>query len=78
MLFGAAAIRVPLTSLGLLQYLAPIIQFVLGLVVFREAMPPERWFGFGLVWLALVLFTAEALQHRRRQVRLMVEASGAP
>jgi chloramphenicol-sensitive protein RarD len=75
MLFGAAAIRVSMVSLGLLQYLAPTIQFALGLLVFHEAMPPSRWIGFGLVWLALVVFTVEAVNHRRRQLRLVAHAS---
>ncbi|MBS2939608.1 EamA family transporter RarD [Nocardioides sp. J2M5] len=75
MLFGAAAIRVSMVSLGLLQYLAPTIQFVLGLVVFHEDMPASRWIGFSLVWVALVVFTVEALHHRRRQLRLVARAS---
>lgn len=75
MLFGAAAIRVSMVSLGLLQYLAPTIQFALGILVFREDMPASRWIGFGLVWLALVLFTVEAVNHRRRQLRLVAHAS---
>src|SRR3712207_8668916 len=75
MLFGAAAIRVSMVSLGLLQYLAPTIQFVLGLTVFDEAMPASRWIGFGLVWLALLAFTIEALNHRRHQLRLVAHAS---
>ena len=73
--FGAAAIRVPMVTLGLLQYLAPIFQFALGVLWFHEAMPPGRWVGFGLVWVALVMFTVEAVNHRRRQLRLTVEAS---
>jgi len=73
--FGAAAIRIPMTTIGLLQYLAPTFQFVLGLLVFDEAMTPVKWVGFALVWLALALFTGEALRHRRRQLQLMVEAS---
>ncbi|MFI1356845.1 EamA family transporter RarD [Streptomyces sp. NPDC020898] len=64
--FGAAAIRVPLSTLGLLQYLAPVIQFLLGVLYFHEAMPPERWAGFALVWLALVLLTWDALRAARR------------
>jgi chloramphenicol-sensitive protein RarD len=67
MLFGAAATRMSLVTLGMLQYFAPVLQFALGLLVFDEAMPPGRWVGFGLVWLALVLITAESLLHRRRQ-----------
>ncbi len=72
--FGAAAIRIPMTTIGLLQYLAPTLQFILGLVVFGEAMTAVKWAGFALVWLALAMFTAEAL-HRRRQLQLVVEAS---
>ncbi|MFI5986565.1 EamA family transporter RarD [Streptomyces sp. NPDC051555] len=64
--FGAAAIRVPLSTLGLLQYLAPVFQFGLGVVYFHEAMPPERWAGFSLVWAALALLTWDALRTARR------------
>ena len=75
MLFGAAAIRVSMVSLGLLQYLAPTIQFFLGVFYFHEDMPPGRWIGFALVWMALIVFTVEALNHRRRQLRLVAQAS---
>lgn len=68
-LFGGAANRISMVSLGLLQYLAPIIQFALGVLWFREDMPLGRWIGFGLVWLALVVLTAEAIRHRRRTLR---------
>ena len=73
--FGAAAIRIPMTTLGLLQYLAPTIQFVLGLVVFDEQMTPVKWIGFSMVWLALAIFTGETLRHRRTQMRMVAEAS---
>jgi chloramphenicol-sensitive protein RarD len=74
--FGAAAIRVPMTTLGLLQYLAPILQFLLGVTVLDEHMSTMRWLGFGLVWVALVIFTAEATRHhRRQQLRLTAEAA---
>ena len=72
--FGAAATRVSLTTIGLLQYLAPTIQFALGVLLFGEPMPTMRWVGFGLVWVALVIFTVEAVNHRRRQLRLTAEA----
>ena len=75
--FGAAAIRVSMVSLGLLQYLAPTLQFALGVLWFDEDMPPGRWVGFALVWVALAIFTVEAVNHRRRQLRLTVEASTA-
>jgi chloramphenicol-sensitive protein RarD len=73
--FGAAAIRVSMVSIGLLQYIAPILQFALGVLWFHEAMPGSRWIGFVLVWIALVVFTWEATQHRRRQLRLSAEAA---
>lgn len=73
--FGAAAIRIPMTTLGLLQYLAPILQFLLGVLWKHEAMSPMRWVGFSLVWVALVIFTAEAIRFRRRQLALTVPAS---
>lgn len=72
--FGAAAIRVPLTTLGLLQYLAPVIQFLLGVTVLDEQMSPMRWVGFGLVWVALLIFTAESVRHHRSQLRMIVVA----
>lgn len=75
--FGAAATRVSMVTLGLLQYLAPVLQFGLGVLWFHEDMPAGRWAGFVLVWVALVLFTVEAVGHRRRQLRLAVVASTA-
>ncbi|MFI1969441.1 EamA family transporter RarD [Streptomyces cinnamoneus] len=63
--FGAAAVRLPLSVLGMLQYLAPVFQFALGLLVFHEAMPAERWAGFALVWLALAVLTWDALRTAR-------------
>jgi len=76
--FGGAAIRVSMVTLGLLQYLAPILQFALGVVWFHEDMPPGRWVGFILVWIALAIFTVEAIHHhRRRQLALAVTASAA-
>ncbi|MFE9256352.1 EamA family transporter RarD [Streptomyces sp. NPDC006879] len=74
--FGAAAIRVPLSTLGLLQYLAPVFQFLLGIVYFHEAMPPERWAGFSLVWAALAVLTWDALRTSRR-ARLELAAATA-
>lgn len=64
--FGAAASRLPLTMVGMLQYLAPVLQFIMALVVFQEAMPPERWAGFGLVWLALAMLSIDMMGSPRR------------
>jgi chloramphenicol-sensitive protein RarD len=72
--FGGAAIRVPMVTLGLLQYLAPLLQFGLGVLYFHEDMPAGRWMGFALVWVALVIFTVESLRHRRVTLRLAAEA----
>lgn len=72
--FGGAAIRVPLSTLGLLQYLAPVFQFLLGIAYFHEAMPPERWAGFALVWLALTTLTWDALRTARATCRALSEA----
>ena len=74
LLFGAAATRVPLTTLGLLQYLAPSLQFVVGVVVRHEPMGGLRLAGFVLVWAALAGFTLDLLHARRRSLRLAVEA----
>jgi chloramphenicol-sensitive protein RarD len=68
--FGAAATRVPLSTLGLMQYLTPTVQFILGLVVFGEPMPALRWVGFALIWLSLAIFTVDSLRNRRRQLRV--------
>jgi chloramphenicol-sensitive protein RarD len=65
MLFGAAAIRVRLSTLGLLQYLAPILQLAIGVFVDGEAMPLSRLAGFALVWAALIVFSADALRSAR-------------
>jgi chloramphenicol-sensitive protein RarD len=62
--FGAAATRIPLSMIGLLQYLAPVMQFLLGVLFYREHMPPERWIGFTLVWLALVILSWDGLRRR--------------
>ncbi|WP_423723623.1 EamA family transporter RarD [Arthrobacter zhangbolii] len=75
--FGAAARRLPLSTVGLLQYLAPTLQFIIALAVFKEAMPPERWAGFGLVWLALVLLTVDMIGGPRRNRRLRAAAAAA-
>lgn len=67
LLFGLAAARIPLSTVGMLQYIAPILQFVLAVAVFHEAMPLERWLGFGIVWAAVVVLLADALRLRRRR-----------
>ncbi|MEU3890944.1 EamA family transporter RarD [Streptomyces sp. NPDC029041] len=76
--FGAAAIRVPLSTIGLLQYLTPVFQFLLGILYFHEEMPPERWAGFALVWLALTLLTWDALRTAHRAARRLTSEISVP
>lgn len=64
--FAAAAQSLPLSVLGLLQYLTPVIQFLIGVFWFGEPMPVYRWIGFALVWLALIVFSADAVRQARR------------
>ncbi|KQQ90652.1 EamA family transporter RarD [Arthrobacter sp. Leaf137] len=78
--FGASARRLPMTTIGLLQYFAPVLQFIVALVVFREAMTTERWIGFGVVWVALLLLTVDMLRTARKNAlarrRTPVQAAG--
>jgi len=74
MLFGAAAVRIRLSTLGLLQYITPTIQFVIGVILYGEPMPLSRLAGFLLVWIALLIFVLEALGASRARVR----ATAAP
>lgn len=64
--FAGATNRVPLTTMGLLQYLTPTLQFLCGVTVLGEHMPAARWAGFGLVWVALIVFSVDSLAASRR------------
>lgn len=64
--FGAATIRVPLSTVGMMQYLAPALMFLVGLFVFHEEMPPARLAGFLLVWAALAILTFDAMRTGQR------------
>jgi chloramphenicol-sensitive protein RarD len=68
-MFGTAAKYLPLSVVGLMQYMTPTIQFILALTVFHEAMPPARWFGFVIVWVGLAFLTTDMLRHTRKNVR---------
>ena len=77
LLFGSAAKRLPLTVAGFLQYLAPILQFLIGVLVLHEAMPLGRLAGFVLVWIALLMLVGESLlvlRRTRRAPRLLSTA----
>jgi chloramphenicol-sensitive protein RarD len=67
--FAAASRRLPLTTMGLVQYLAPVLQFLAGVVILHEPMPPERWLGFALVWVALIVLTVDSLLAARTSRR---------
>lgn len=70
LLFGVAAIRIPLSTLGILQYIAPLLQFILALTVFDEPMSAAQWAGFILIWLALSVFSWDLIAHTARRAPL--------
>ncbi len=65
LLFAGAAARIPLSMLGLIQYMTPVLQFAIGVWINHESMPLPRWIGFGLVWVALVVLTVDGLRSAR-------------
>lgn len=68
--FAAAAKRLPLSTLGLMQYLAPTGQTILTVVFFNESFPPLKWAAFGLIWIAIVVFTTDEVRSARRAIAL--------
>jgi chloramphenicol-sensitive protein RarD len=73
LLFAAGARRIPMTTMGILQYISPTLQFALGIWAFNEPLQPARLFGFALIWTALLIYTLESWWVRQRGV-----ASRAP
>jgi len=73
LLFASAAKQIPLSMIGILQYLAPTIQFLIGVFYFHEPFDPSRLVGFGIVWLALIVYWAENYFANRASVRLAAE-----
>jgi chloramphenicol-sensitive protein RarD len=74
LLFAAASRRLPLIYMGFIQYFAPFIQFLVGVVILKEPMPPERWIGFGLVWIALVVLAFDLARGARAARRASLAA----
>jgi chloramphenicol-sensitive protein RarD len=76
LLFAAATRRVPLSTIGLLQYVTPLMQLSIGVFVYDEPMPPARLAGFAIVWLALAVFTVDSLRqaHSNRRSATPVPA----
>ena len=69
-LFAAAARRVPLVTIGLLQFITPVLQLICGVVLLGETMSPSRWIGFGIVWVALLVLTFDSIRSVRTRRRL--------
>ena len=73
LLFGGAAKRLTMTTLGFIQYLGPTCQLALAATVLREPVRPGDWWAFGLIWAALALFTADAARRGRRRRRDLIK-----
>jgi chloramphenicol-sensitive protein RarD len=78
LLFASAANRVPLVGLGILQYVAPILQLACGVLIYHEPMPAARLAGFGLVWIALIIFTTDGIRSARAAARRRATAEPTP
>jgi len=76
LLFAACVVRVPLSTVGLIGYLTPVLQFLVGWIVFDEPMSAARWAGFTLVWIALAVLTWDGL--RRARAGRLVEPEPEP
>jgi chloramphenicol-sensitive protein RarD len=70
LLFGAAARRVPLVTIGLLQFVTPVLQLLCGVLLLGETMSTSRWIGFAIVWVALVVLTFDSIRSARTRRRL--------
>jgi chloramphenicol-sensitive protein RarD len=68
LMFASAAKRIPLTMIGVLQYVNPTIQFLLGTLVYKEPFDHHRLIGFGIVWVALILFVLEGFLRRPKSI----------
>jgi chloramphenicol-sensitive protein RarD len=69
LLFAAAARRVPLVTIGLLQFITPVLQLLCGVLLFDEHMSTSRWVGFGIVWVALAVLSFDSLRNLPRRGR---------
>jgi chloramphenicol-sensitive protein RarD len=73
LLFAAAARRIPLTTVGLLQFLTPVLQLLCAVLLLDEHMSTERWIGFGVVWVALAVLTVDTLLARPGRSRIILD-----
>jgi len=76
LLFGAGARLVPLSTIGLLQFVAPTIQFMLGVFLYHEPFTKERLVGFSFIWLALILFAIDNFRQQRKNHQSTNQADG--
>ncbi len=67
-LFAAAARKVPLTTIGILQYILPTMQFIVGVFIYHEEMSNERLIGFLFIWVSLIIYTSDGIIHRRKKI----------
>ena len=67
LLFAAAARRIPLVTVGLIQFITPMLQLLVGVVVLGEHVSGRLWIGFGIVWVALAMLTIDSLRRRARR-----------
>ena len=77
LLFAAAARRVPLVTIGLLQFITPVLQLIVAVLLLGETMEPSRWIGFGIVWIALLVLTFDSIRSVRTRRRLADAAESA-
>ncbi len=77
LLFAAAARRVPLVTIGLLQFITPVLQLLCGVLILGETMKTSRWIGFAIVWVALAVLTIDSIHSLRTRRRLADAAEGA-
>ncbi|MBE9524546.1 MAG: hypothetical protein IMY76_05570 [Chloroflexi bacterium] len=68
LLFGAGARRIRLSTLGLLQYIAPIGQFLVGVLIYGEDFSQKKTVGYGIIWMALMIYSIEGIINRRRNI----------
>jgi chloramphenicol-sensitive protein RarD len=73
LMFASAAKEIPLNMIGVLQYFAPTIQFLIGVFVYKEPFDTTRFIGFGIVWVALIIFWVENIVARRNPVEPVPE-----
>ena len=77
LLFAAAASRIPLVTIGLLQFITPILQLLCAVLFLGEHVPTSRWIGFGIVWIALIVLTIDSVANAGRSRRLSRAAAQA-